>query len=399
MLPTVPLPANRPTIEDKLALLPVKPPAQVLDVLSEFAPGQKLLAQIQVQLANGAYRATIAQRDVTLALPFSAKAGDSLELEVVETDGRVAFAVVPPRLVKGELESSASASISRAGLLISDLLGSVTEEVEAKPPGVLLARGEPLAEKPPAKAADIAPLLEKAIVKSGLFYESHQAKWISGAQLTEALLDEPQTLLAPANHPSQADSLVKTAPALPDATKLAPGGGAQPLIARAAGRETEVRPASPEQNAVAVADVENAAATTARRAIPEEIAPLVQQQLTGLANNVYAFHGLAWPGQRIEWEIIDQDDEGRSGAGGDAPAPWKTRLRLSLPSLGSIDASLQLNGNTLAVHLTAPTGEATHVLRNAAPQLEQRLADAGLQLVALQVEKQADDGEADAPAA
>src|SRR5690349_20164977 len=91
MLPTNSIQTTRLNAEE----LPQAPRAstQVLDVLSEYVPGQKMIAQIQFQLANGAYRATIGQRDVTLALPFSAKAGDALELEVVETEGRIAFAV------------------------------------------------------------------------------------------------------------------------------------------------------------------------------------------------------------------------------------------------------------------------------------------------------------------
>lgn len=396
MLPTTPtLATTRLFAED--IVQPVRTAAQIADVLSEFAPGQKLLAQVQAQLANGAYRATIAQRDVTLALPFAAKAGDSLELEVVETDGRVAFAVVPPRTAKPEQESSASASISRTGLLISNLLSSSSEGVEEKATGALLAKGEPISERPPTKAADIAPMLQNAVVKSGLFYESHQAKWIASSQSPDALLDEPQTLLAAANRAAP-DLSVKAEATAKEGPKTAAGLPVLPLPIRKAADEGGAKLPLPDQRTWAVDNADSAPAATVRRTIPDEIVPLVQQQLTGLASNVYAFHGLAWPGQRIEWEIVDPEGHSGSEPDKDAPLPWKTRLHLSLPSLGSIDASLQLNGNTLTVHLTAPSGDATQALRKAAPQLEQRLADAGLQLYALQVEEQEIDGEAE-PAA
>lgn len=101
MFPTNAIQTTRLNAEE----LPQAPRAttRVLDVLSEYVPGQKMMAQIQFQLANGAYRATIAQRDVTLALPFSAKPGDSLELEVVETEGRIAFAVSKAPTDQGKL--------------------------------------------------------------------------------------------------------------------------------------------------------------------------------------------------------------------------------------------------------------------------------------------------------
>jgi hypothetical protein len=398
MLPTTPtLATTRLFAEDTVQ--PVCSAAQIADVLSEFAPGQKLLAQVQAQLANGAYRATIAQRDVTLALPFAAKAGDALELEVVETDGRVAFAVVPPRTAKPEQDSSASASISRTGMLISSLLASPTEEIDERSTGVLLSKGEPISERPPTKAADLAPMLQNAVGKSGLFYESHQAKWVASAQPMDALLDEPQIMLAAPSRPTEPSSPLKAESATKEGPKTTAGLSAPPISATKA--DDEGRAGHPVQNqrTSLAANADTALVATARRTIPDEIVPLVQQQLNALASNVYAFHGLAWPGQRIEWEIVDQDGQRNSASDDDAPVPWKTRLHLALPSLGSIDASLQLNGNTLAVHLTAPDSEAARALRNAAPQLQQRLADTGLQLFALQVEEQEIDGETESPAA
>ncbi len=59
---------------------PVAQAAKIADVLSNLVPGQRILAEIQALLPNGTYRAVVAQRDVTLALPFSAKPGYTLEL-------------------------------------------------------------------------------------------------------------------------------------------------------------------------------------------------------------------------------------------------------------------------------------------------------------------------------
>jgi len=67
---------------------PVPAAQRIADALSNFVPGERILAEIQALMPNGAYRAIVAQREVTLALPFSAKAGDTLELEVAESDGK-----------------------------------------------------------------------------------------------------------------------------------------------------------------------------------------------------------------------------------------------------------------------------------------------------------------------
>ena len=58
--------------------MPVAAAQKIADVLSNLVPGQRVLAEIQALLPNGNYRAIVAQREITLALPFSAKAGDTL---------------------------------------------------------------------------------------------------------------------------------------------------------------------------------------------------------------------------------------------------------------------------------------------------------------------------------
>ena len=97
--------ASRLQVTADAAVSRVPSVQQVSDVLADLVPGQRVLAEIQVLLPNGAYRALINQRDVTLALPFAAKAGDSLELEVVDNDGKLALAVVARKL--GQSDASA----------------------------------------------------------------------------------------------------------------------------------------------------------------------------------------------------------------------------------------------------------------------------------------------------
>ena len=76
--------ASRLQVSADATLRPVAPAQEISDKLSGLVAGQKVMAEIQALLPNGTYRALINQRSVTLALPFSAKSGDALELLVTE---------------------------------------------------------------------------------------------------------------------------------------------------------------------------------------------------------------------------------------------------------------------------------------------------------------------------
>ena len=81
--------ASRLQSSADVALRPVAPAQELTDKLGGLDVGQRVLAEIQAMLPNGTYRALINQRNITLALPFSAKSGDTLELLVTESDGKV----------------------------------------------------------------------------------------------------------------------------------------------------------------------------------------------------------------------------------------------------------------------------------------------------------------------
>ena len=173
---------------------PVAPAQRIADVLSNAAPGQRIMAEIQAMLPNGTYRALVAQRDVTLALPFSAKPGDTLELEVTESDGKLTLAFVANRsdAAAGKAAAdSASTSLSPAGKLIGNLMAGIEADGK-RAPAAPLNGSAPLVEAMPKTAADLAPVLKQAVTQSGLFYEAHQARWVAGDLPTEALRQEPQ---------------------------------------------------------------------------------------------------------------------------------------------------------------------------------------------------------------
>ena len=140
---------------------PIEAAQKLTDVLSNLVPGQRVMANILALLPNGTYRAVVAQRDVTLALPFSAKPGDTLELEVTESDGKLTLAFVANRSEgNGDVGTdSVATSLSQTGKLIGDLIGNVDDPSKKANPAPLNGN-LPLVDDFPMRGADLAPVLK-----------------------------------------------------------------------------------------------------------------------------------------------------------------------------------------------------------------------------------------------
>lgn len=349
---------------------PVTPARQLTDVLSELVPGQRVLAEIQALLPNGTYRAIIAQRDVTLALPFSAKPGDALELEVVESDGKLTLAFVANRnpSTPGAQAESVSATLSPTGQLIGDLLGGIDEKGR-KPLPLALNGNQPLIGEFPEDASQLAPVLKDALSKSGMFYEAHQARWVEGRLTTSALLQEPQGKLSAAlqaQHASQPTSA------------NVPNQGGELVAATASHPAKDMPPPATGSDAAA------SQKTALQTPIPADLTPLVRQQLDALATQTYVWQGQVWPGQQMHWEI-EEDAEGRRDAQEEgASGQWQTRLQLTLPGLGGIDAVMRLRaGGTIDLTLVTDSDQSRQTLTAASDGLRRQLDDAGLSLTGL----------------
>ena len=339
------------------------PAAQrIADALSNFVPGQRIFAEILAILPNGTYRATVAQRDVTLALPFAAKPGDSLELEVTESEGKITLAFVANRSDAASLKNiseSVTTSLSSAGKMIGNLLNGMDGEGKRAPP-VPLNGNQALVESMPKSAADLAPVLKQALSQSGMFYEAHQARWVSGELPTDALRQEPQ-----GKHSA------------PQATSL---GAMSSDAAKAAQTSERVSP-SPraEQATLANQNVQSS------NPIPSDLKALVQQQLDGLSTQNFAWQGQVWPGQKMWWEIGQTTEDGRS-ADGTVPTQWQTRLKLSLPALGGIDVTLSLRaGGNVSVLANTESEFSESRLRDRSELLRQQFEAAGLNLSQLRL--------------
>jgi hypothetical protein len=353
--------ANRLQPAADLALRPTPPAQEIADRLTGLVVGQRLLAEIQALLPNGSYRAMINQRSVTLALPFAAQTGDAIELDVAETDGRLTLAVVAGGRTAATDGESAATTLSRTGQLIGSLLvdGSRSGRNGGSQP-LPLNENQPLAPSPPRQGQDLLPLLQQAISRSGMFYEAHQAQWIDGRHAKAQLLAEPQGRLSPLQADTAAPARVVPAeePAVRTASGIPPA-----LPAREAGNAPPLGQAS----------------TPAPSPVAPQAQAIVQQQLESFATQLYSWQGQVWPGQEIRWEIESPPE--RTVA--DDDARWQTRLLLTLPQMGEVEARLSLVGGQLSVAVTAANPAAIALLRNGSAVLRQQLEQAGVVLNAV----------------
>ncbi|MFM0255723.1 flagellar hook-length control protein FliK [Paraburkholderia sediminicola] len=270
--------------------------------------------------------------------------------------------------------------------------------------------------------AALAAALEKTVGDSGLFYEAHLAQWLAGQRSPASLASEAQNKLvaAAAQLPLDwANDGGEASPANPSARQgmgAAPNGSANGG-APDAGAAARGAPSIPNAQAARFvagevlasslsdlngqptrASLHSAAAQTVdggasqnsqsmAAAVHPATVPLVRQQLDLLATGQFRWTGEAWPGAKLDWTIEQDGDEWDRSGGGAASEddqPWRTRLTLSLPTLGTVDAELTLTGTRLVARVQASPGGAARLAMQG-ESFRQRLAAAGIQLNGLTI--------------
>lgn len=353
--------------------------------VTKLEPGQKLQGAVQSQISEGLFKVQVAGQTLQMRLPGNVKSGDILNLQVVSTNPRLTFSIaasVKPisnpeqvGIAAGNLTDTAQQPLEKA--IVQQTRGSaVWQAAEATP-----ENKQPLAEshnalpeqisttarllsdltqRPMEKAfvqqagsaaiwqADgqapdtkqLAGALKDALANSGLFYESHQAQWVSGERSTAQLLVEPQNQL-------------------PDKPVAMP---------------------SADQSASSPAK----AATDSTMPIAKELLPLVQQQLHTLENHQLTWVGQVWPGQQMQWEIQGQPEQRPRQQD---ERQWSTEMELALPKLGDVHAKLVFHQGGVKLNLQAADPATVAMFNRAMPSLQSALADNNLPLTAVIVEK------------
>src|SRR5699024_2674622 len=92
--------------------------------------------------------------------------------------------------------------------------------------------------------------------------------------------------------------------------------------------------------------------------IHETLLPVVRHQLEVLSSAVFRWHGLAWPGASLQWEVHEHEQPPHDW-GGDSDnsgrASYSTRLKLEMPVLGTLEIRILLSSRNLEMYGWAAT--------------------------------------------
>lgn len=370
-------------MQTDVPLHPVTPVSDVALDLTDLPPGKIFSATIQEVLPENTYKALVAGRQLTLALPQGAKAGDVLELVVIDRSPRVIVAqLANPAGEAATGKAYEFTKLSTAGQLIGSLLARDGQA----PASVALGRGQALLAQVPTDAkqlaATLAPQLAKAVSESGLFYESHQVQWATGRRPMVDLLNEPQgkfstpDILANNMADTGLSNLTEASPnrGAETSARASASGGALSLLQNLFGIDSGQAPTAQESPKT----------PNPLQTLPDELRPIVQQQLDAVATQRMAWHGDVWPQQPLQWKI---ERDGKSGQqrGDKSDANWTSSLRLTTPRLGEIDARLSLTATGIRIAINTSSESSAIDLRNAIPALEESMVAAGIQLLSLKI--------------
>lgn len=376
MLPRADITGTRPVV-----LVEASAPANALgqarqesiDRLLQLTLGKEYQAQVLSRLTDGSFLVKVDDAVASMKLPAGSKAGDTLDLTLLATQPR-------PTFILGKAEAGATTSISNAGRLIGNMLQLAQQDGM---PSALVGK-TPLVATAGASAPQIAAALQNAVAFSGLFYESHVAQWAAGARPASALLLEPAAKLSntPLTTPATNGQV---APADTNGTEL---GKLMSNVREWVGGEralTDLLRTSQTKQA----DLDGTAALVSKQDISgNEGIKLINLQLDTLEQRRIMWQGELFPGQPLEWEISDDTPEQRPDQS-EPEKSWNSTVRFTLPSLGSVSATIRLTGDHVQVQVNTNNEETAATLRNHGKLLADALDSAGSTLDSLLI-KQAD---------
>lgn len=361
---------------------------EAFDRLNQMALGKEFQAQVLSRLTNGSYLIKVDDTTVNVKLPPGTKAGDTLELTLLATQPR-------PTFLLGRANAGATASLSNAGRLIGNLLQLARQDGAA--PTSLVGK-TPLLADAGATAPQIAQALQHAMTFSGLFYESHVAQWANGMRAFAELQSEPAAKRMETSLPTtplpqdgkdaqtnQAQQGLRS-----DLVRLAANlrewVGAHPPTNDAETR-TDIRTISAMKEhalAAAIQDGRDATSKTQDAGSNEGIR-LVSLQLDALEQRRILWQGQLFSGQPIEWEISDETPQRKSEEEAQPEAAWQSTVHFSLPTLGTISATIRLSGEHAQVNVRTADADTAGTLRNYGSLLADALDAAGTKLDSLLV--------------
>ena len=334
------------------SIAPVTPVPDAARRLPIFSEGQRFLATVEAQLADGDFQVQVNGRVLQMNLPQSARPGDRMELMLIVREPRLKFLL----LSEGQSRAGADVTLSATGRF----LGALALDA-AKSPAPSLTGAAPVFGSPPADSRQLPELLRVALSQSGLFYESHQAQWVAGKRSLGQLLQEPQGGLS--------SGFRSQSPELRDASQTS-------------ALNSQLSTLSSQSVEAVTGTVRNANAP-----VHEQTLTLVQQQLNTLETGLLSWRGEIWPGQWMEWDIAEHPPAEHET---EDLSRWQTRLRLTLPKLGEVAATLALDSRGVRITLGATATGTAALLESSQQPLAAGMAAAGLSVLAVEVRHDAE---------
>ena len=306
-------------------------------VSAAFTPGEKFQARVQESLAPGIFKVQVGGYILQLPLPSNIRTGDTIALQVASRLPRLTF-----NMTASTNPLSNADQVSATARLLSSLTQQPLEKNYVRPiNSAPLWAGNAAFPDP----VELASQLRSALSHSGLFYESHQAQWLSGSRNTAQLLQEPQNL------PAEKLNALLNRNSMPSPTDADATGNASDALSG--------------QGRISI------------NSIPEHLQQLVHQQLNALETRQVQWQGQIWPYQEMHWKISEEPSPSSSNEEG---REWSTQIHLNLPNMGEVTATLRFGMNGLSITLDADKNITRAKLGADASKLVEALSERGINI-------------------
>jgi hypothetical protein len=311
----------------------------------QLTPGQQVQAEVLASMPNQRYLARIAGELFRIELPIIVQPGETFQMTVVTGEPNLTFTLSRSQ------NSATPLTISDTGKWLGQLSRNSAEPRQISNASILNGR--------PADTALFAGLLRDALTLNGVFYESHLVQWFLGKRSIKDLLQEPQGKLS-------------------GRAKSVSGGQSAQNRVKSDGKGPD---GDPDESILDELLSEDSQYETSGPVDPRTI-PIVQEQLHTLHSARFTWQGQVWPGQQMEWSVSREKTANGEGTEGGC----QTMLRMELPNLGEVVATLQLGKEGLSVHISTDRTETSVVMHREEQTLLQAMSGAGIKLRKMAIE-------------
>jgi len=114
---------------------------------------------------------------------------------------------------------------------------------------------------------------------------------------------------------------------------------------------------------------------------------LIPIQLEAMENKHFSWQGDVWPGQTMQWDVNKDKEEQpnqQTQNESDFKANWTTTVKLEMPNLGLISATISIKDEVAHLQLHSNNADTITLLKYNSNQLVQSFASSGLSLENLQ---------------